>query len=385
MRELKIEKNKLGDSGVASIARSVQGHAQLTSLSLSHVNMSREGAETLSSALSHMISLENLDLSGNPFGDTGVVSLARALENLSELRKLGLESVKMGKGGACELGRILSVLPHLGSLKLKGNLLRIEGFYSLCESIDGRSSVKHLDLIDNSIDARNVSDELLTEISVFIARFSVLEELLLEQNSGTRALTLHLLKGLEGSATLEKYSPSCEMSFFTWAKLGLSESSRLKAMQIARTVSKFTHLTHLELKNHLLGAEAGSALGQSVAQLPNLVYLDLDNCQVRDLGFTSLVSAFGFCPKLTFVFVRKNGITDVGANKLNSDVANFTKLEFINLDDNSLSNPMKRRLQSTEKRVNTARKAVKSDSQQLSIWGIHIYENSNIDYMLFDD
>ncbi|KAL6460362.1 hypothetical protein MHYP_G00303280, partial [Metynnis hypsauchen] len=125
LRELNLNWNKLGDSGVKLLFPGLKNRfCKLETLWLTDCNITREGCVFLSSALKSQPShLRELSLSNNKLGDSGVKELCVGLGNpLCKLKTLRLMSCNITDKGCADLASALKSNPkHLRELDLIRN------------------------------------------------------------------------------------------------------------------------------------------------------------------------------------------------------------------------------------------------------------------------
>ncbi|XP_062896098.1 LOW QUALITY PROTEIN: NACHT, LRR and PYD domains-containing protein 3-like [Mobula hypostoma] len=124
-RELRLGRNKLGDSGVKLVSAALRNpECKIQELWLTGVGLTDSGVEDLVSVLSTNTSLTELNLSDNKLGDSGVKLVSAALRNPEcKIQKLGLINVGLTDSGAEDLVSALSTNPSLTELNLGFNSL----------------------------------------------------------------------------------------------------------------------------------------------------------------------------------------------------------------------------------------------------------------------
>ncbi|XP_067222390.1 NLR family CARD domain-containing protein 3-like isoform X2 [Chanodichthys erythropterus] len=139
LRELYLNMNKLGDSGVKLLSVVLENHCKLDKLGLRQCGVTDEGCAALASALrSNPSHLRELNLSYNNLGDSGVKLLSAVLENPHcKLEKLVLSKCGVTDEGCAALASALRSNPsHLRLLNLNGNNLRDLGVKLLSDLKD---------------------------------------------------------------------------------------------------------------------------------------------------------------------------------------------------------------------------------------------------------
>ncbi|XP_051864845.1 NLR family CARD domain-containing protein 3-like [Pristis pectinata] len=124
-RELGLENNDLGDSGLKLVSAAMRDpECNIQRLGLGVNRLTDSGAEDLASALSTNRSLTELDLSGNKLGDSGVKLVSATLmEPGCKIQTLRLGDVGLTDSGAEDIVSALSTKRSLTGLGLGSNSL----------------------------------------------------------------------------------------------------------------------------------------------------------------------------------------------------------------------------------------------------------------------
>ncbi|XP_062895929.1 NACHT, LRR and PYD domains-containing protein 3-like [Mobula hypostoma] len=114
LTELKLNNNKLGDSGVKLVSAALRNpECKIQKLGLNRVGLTDSGAEDLVSALSTNLSLMELDLGLNSLTDRSVPALRRLILTLPSLKRIGLWQNLFSETGEKKLGSLQGVRPGL--------------------------------------------------------------------------------------------------------------------------------------------------------------------------------------------------------------------------------------------------------------------------------
>jgi len=117
LRELRINKARIGDEGAAAIATGPHA-SSLEVLSLLDCGLGPAGAQALAGSPG-LTSLRTLNLIGDPIGDAGLVALASS-PHLHALQRLDLYNTQIGDAGIIAVAESVH-LPSLRHLQLAGN------------------------------------------------------------------------------------------------------------------------------------------------------------------------------------------------------------------------------------------------------------------------
>ncbi|XP_039391939.1 NACHT, LRR and PYD domains-containing protein 3-like [Mauremys reevesii] len=137
LRELDLEINKLGYSGVQQLCEGLR-HAtcKLEILRLGHCGIIFYDCKYLALVLSTNQTLKELDLSGSKLGDLGVKQLCEGLKHPDcKLQKLMLGDCGIAASGCKYFASVLSTNQTLKELDLKGSKLGDLGVKQLCEGL----------------------------------------------------------------------------------------------------------------------------------------------------------------------------------------------------------------------------------------------------------
>jgi chromosome segregation ATPase len=146
----------IGDEGCEPLAQHLKDHPEITTLDLKGNNISVAGLRILAPALRHS-KLRSLSLEWNAIGnDTDV--LAEAFGFSDTLQSLDLRNNRIGVQGAEHLAKLISVNKSLVTLDLRWNELGTQGAAGLLEALQGRHSVRRVEVSGNRI-----PDDLLSQ------------------------------------------------------------------------------------------------------------------------------------------------------------------------------------------------------------------------------
>eukprot|EP00727_Mastigamoeba_balamuthi_P009294 m51a1_g4988 putative nod3 protein (973) ;mRNA; f:89665-94366 len=112
--------SRVGDEGLALLARSLRTNASLATLRLRDCRVGREGVMRLADGLACNRALRTLDLSGSPVGDTGLACLSGCLRANRTLQSLLLSRCGVGDAGVVGMAKWLEHNKSLRWVDLSG-------------------------------------------------------------------------------------------------------------------------------------------------------------------------------------------------------------------------------------------------------------------------
>ncbi|KAL0231032.1 hypothetical protein GEMRC1_010437 [Eukaryota sp. GEM-RC1] len=163
--------NAIKCGGLTVLAKSLEDNCTLASLYISSNLIADEGVIALGSSLLINQSLEHLDLYDNQISDDGVCQLALALQTHSSLSLILLSSNLISDVGAMVLAEALKTNASLTLLQLNDNRITSVGAGALMNALRMNCTLTGLSLYDNllSVDDVYVGDDVLDENDVITA------------------------------------------------------------------------------------------------------------------------------------------------------------------------------------------------------------------------
>ncbi|XP_066282671.1 NLR family CARD domain-containing protein 4-like isoform X2 [Branchiostoma lanceolatum] len=131
LKELHLNDNEIGDSGLGSLTTVFPNFIAMRILSLRRNGFSPAGMRTLAPALGHLTRLHKLDLSCNNIGDAGVECLAGIIPCLTVMKILRLRKTGISDKGISALVKPLAHLVELQILDVGHNIIGERGIVSL--------------------------------------------------------------------------------------------------------------------------------------------------------------------------------------------------------------------------------------------------------------
>ncbi|EPY29560.1 hypothetical protein STCU_04461, partial [Strigomonas culicis] len=96
LKTLKLDFNKIGDSGMAHLNNGLKWNSTLQELSMQYCGITAEGASYLSYVIKST-NVKELSLRGNPLGDEGAVLVGRALMVGTSIESIDLADTGFGE------------------------------------------------------------------------------------------------------------------------------------------------------------------------------------------------------------------------------------------------------------------------------------------------
>ena len=118
---IRLDFNKIGDSGAVALSNSIRGLSQLRDIFLAYNAIGSRGAVALGSAMGSLPLLEDLYLSHNPMGDVGFLAIARQLPSFRNIASLQFSSLGITGESAEAIVDAIRALPKLAYLTIDDN------------------------------------------------------------------------------------------------------------------------------------------------------------------------------------------------------------------------------------------------------------------------
>ncbi|KAL1251962.1 hypothetical protein QQF64_019758, partial [Cirrhinus molitorella] len=325
LRELKLNRNKLGDSGVKNLSDLLMNpQFKLEKLNLWDCSITEEQCLILTSALkSNPSHLRELDLGGNKLGDSGVKNLSDLLMNPQfKLEKLDLWDCSITEEQCLILTLALKSNPsHLRELDLGGNKLGDSGVKNLSDLLmNPQFKLEKLHLWSCSI----TEEQCLILTSALKSNPSHLRELKLNRNK-------------LGDSGVKNLSDLLMNPQFKLEKLHLWDCSITEEQCLILTSalkSNPSHLRELDLGGNKLGDSGVKNLSDLLMNPQfKLEKLDLWRCSITEEQCLILTSALKSNPShLRDLKLNRNKLGDSGVKILSDLLMNLQfKLEKLHL------------------------------------------------------
>ena len=201
LRELNVSHTHLAASrrGFDTFSNCLSCLSQLTTLSLSFIQIEPEGTKLLANSLISCTNLCKLLIDNNNIGDVGAADIATIIEKCHYLQVLDVSSNNIGTFGAGWLARVLERCESLCEFNISNNNITSDGEKLLCKALEHCVNIRSL----------NFSKSSLKHLPHSLKSFTNLQKLQISHNSVN---TETLSKGLENCKYLQElYISSCRI------------------------------------------------------------------------------------------------------------------------------------------------------------------------------
>ncbi|XP_043690559.1 RAN GTPase-activating protein 2-like [Telopea speciosissima] len=161
LKKLDLRDNMFGVDAGVSLSKALSGHAGLTEVYLSYLNLEDEGATALANAFKESApSLEVLEMAGNDITADAAPAIAACVGAKQFLTKLNLAENELKDEGAIMIAKALEEgHSRLGEVDFSTNLIRRVGARLLAQTVVEKPEFKLL-----NINANFISDEGIDEL-----------------------------------------------------------------------------------------------------------------------------------------------------------------------------------------------------------------------------
>lgn len=286
LRELDLSRNSLGTRGLSKpLAAAASASESLAELVLSEADLDATAISAIvdASAGGQLRALHTLHASHNPrIGDAS--ELGRLLAMLPSLRELHLKGCGLGAAAASALGTALGTASHLRELKVDDNPMLLVVGTEGTETGDGNAGANAVATASAVAAAHNEADG---ELPGSFIQSSIPSRAAYEASlSLPRAQRLAAERSAASLATNLKHSPhnmpsapsfiaglaACNsLQVVSMGGCGMNNSAAEELRRASSLTSSSPHLTRLDCRSSMLGAEGTSAL----FRIQGLVHLEL--------------------------------------------------------------------------------------------------------------
>ncbi|XP_078598237.1 NLR family CARD domain-containing protein 4-like [Branchiostoma floridae x Branchiostoma japonicum] len=282
LRELDINHNEIGDTGLESLTAVLPIFTAMQVLVLRSIGISSIGMHTLVPALCQLTRLIKLDICCNaPIGDPGLEYLAAILHHLTAMKVLDLRYTGISDMGISSLIKALPHLVQLQVLNLSGNNIRDSGIVSLVQTLCQPSS---MDMEQNPPGEKSLTTAPHCN--------TTLQELYICYNSGVTGAGLGRVTQL--IITLPALT-----------RLDMSGFPRDTPAHLSDTPAMALPYTPAHLSD-----TAAMALAEALPRLPALEVLNLEFISMEPAGFQAVVQAAEEHPTLERLGYSRRGVPE---------------------------------------------------------------------------
>ena len=160
MKRLNLNDTCLGDEGVATVAAALVSAAPvLENLELELNEITVEGAEALSTALTQKTALKKLNLRENELEDDGALAVARGIAPLTSLQVIDLCTNQIKRGGACAVAKAVGNKKNLTLLGLDDNEISENGIDALKAILESSGQIGALGSLEENMPDEDDEEE----------------------------------------------------------------------------------------------------------------------------------------------------------------------------------------------------------------------------------
>ena len=320
----------------------------LTKLTISNINITKQVAINMANLLSHANKLRNLDLSSNNNNDLLTVSV-RKLDSLKLMVKLDLSLNSINTKTANDIALTLSQNTELKELNISSCNLQTKDAVTVFKGIRNLSHLTKLNISNN-----NISDEVADDIAILLFRNDSLEELDLSHNYIQATGAIKIFKKMIFILHLSKFKLSHNritnkaadnLATILSQNVGLQELDlsynylqTTGAITVCKKMSLLASLTKLNISNNDISSEAASDIATVLSHNVGLQELDLSHNCLQATGISTVCKGMSGLTNLTKLNISNNSIS--GNSKAVHDIAvvlsQSRSLEELNLSYNNL-------------------------------------------------
>ena len=326
------DQREMSNSGVESLARSLEANTSLVSLTLEEVHLSSiHGIQPLVYALFNHRNLKRLTLYDNRLGNDGVAFLINAIQS--------------GSYASLPRGVVTARHDSLRSLCLCKNQIGDRGAYWISRGL--ASNLKHIKELDLS--SNHISDQGTILLAEMVAH-SNLSTFILNGNAAGEKGAEALAKALQSNQQLDilglcgndiRDEGAIQISNVAKTHRSLTalllEDNYIRErglVAIADAYRNNPRLGMMEISWNFFSAKAMQILSASIE---SVVYLYLDNCEIGDAETKFLAKGLRFNRSVRDLFLEGNQIGMLGTTYLAQVLAKNDTLEGVFLDSNPIT------------------------------------------------
>uniref|UniRef100_A0A7S1JCK3 Uncharacterized protein n=1 Tax=Eutreptiella gymnastica TaxID=73025 RepID=A0A7S1JCK3_9EUGL len=348
LKRLRMGRNDIGDGGTKDLAQGLNRNRSLKLLDLSSNNIGPKGIRNFATLLEDIsCGLEVLDLSHNFLAADGCRALMERLPHLKDLRILNLRNNEIGNEGVyyvnCAILHEACQKCKLDALDVSENSITADGLNYVCEILDERPDIRHLDITSNSIGeiGGGTLVDCLQENKGIVTLFFGSTDVSSEQSkeiqdrveANREAQGLPIVGGVSRRGRNRPTFGSVDMDF---KEVMLDKSIDLKALcadkavnlaclglsglniakELATALLLTSSVTHLDLMGNKLKTDDAQVLAAALVHCPRLKVLKLSSNQLLDTGARAIAKLVAKTKSLTSLDLTYNQIGDSGAEDM---------------------------------------------------------------------
>ncbi|KAM4833736.1 protein NLRC5 [Thomomys bottae] len=288
--------------------------SELKTFRLTSSCASTEDLIHLASGLSHCHYLEELDFSSSQLGEEGTKMLMAALEGMRRLKRLRLNENSIGDTGCYRLSQALRAAGSLEELGLSHNQIGDAGAQHVAATLPELPELRKIDLSRNGI-----GPETGAQLAESLTLCQHLEALMLGYNALGDLTALRLARGLPQHLRV--------------LHLPGSHLSPEGALSLGWALDGHPHVEEINLAENSLA----EGVPHFCKGLPQLRRISLVSCRIDDQTAKPLASSFMLCPALEEILLSWNLLGDKAAAELAQVLPWMGQLKKVDLEKNQIS------------------------------------------------
>ena len=330
----------------SSTLQSMMSISTFTDLNLNNSQLLQEMGEVLSSIILNNTKLENLDLGNNNLGN-GALPVFKSLQHLAQLRTLYLGNINITKELCEECGEALSYAlsnnTHLENVYLNDNDINAMAKH-VAKGLQQITSLKSLNLGNC-----NLPSVMCGELAHVISCNKYLETLLLPNNNLCSSTEL-ILPALSSISTLKVLNlKCCQLTEEAGKHLSsvIVNNKRINQLQldnnnigkgilhIVQALQQINSLQVLGLDNTNMPMEICGEMALAIKCNPQLIDLQLDGNSLHHSAVV-ILQALSKVSSLKIISLQSNDLTEDAGEQISSIIFNNPGLEQLHLNDNNI-------------------------------------------------
>ena len=344
LEKLDLSHNNLS-AGIIMICKTKL--TKLTTLDISHNGITVEATKDIAAFLSHSTKLQFLDLSCNNLQESGCVNIFKVLQHTSVLSSLKVSDCGVIGEAADELATVLLHNILLQELDLSYNNLSKLDILKVLKGMKNTSNLVTINVSHNKI-----IDEAADGLAIVLRNNTKLEKLDLSFNDLSNSDIVKICKGMKNISYLKEINIGYNMITDKAADsiaIVLSHNSKLQKLnmpfsnlsfkgfiEIFNGMKKILYLSHLNISHSKITGEATGSIAAVLSHNTKIEELDISYNDLQTSGAIKIFQSIKHTSTLTKLNIAHNMITGKATEHIINILYNNTELKELNLSDNIL-------------------------------------------------